>query len=303
MPAARSSILDPAVLEKLSGLTLVARRVVEGFMAGQHTSPYRGSSVEFAQHRPYTPGDELRNIDWRVFARSDRLVVKEYIVETNLSCHLLLDASESMAYGSLGWTKFDYARWCAASLAHLILSQRDTAGLVVFDEGHRTKVPPAGGAPQEAAIIGTLEGAEPTGPTGIGKALGLLAPRLRQRGIVMIFSDFFDDLDSVRSGIERLVHGGHEVVLFQVMDPRETDFAFDSLMKLEGLENTGAHKVDPKAIRDAYLEEIEAHNHALARAARGLSTDHLAISTADSLDAVLSAYLARRMSRARGGRG
>ncbi|MFT5049017.1 MAG: hypothetical protein ACI8QZ_000406 [Chlamydiales bacterium] len=302
MSAQPTSILDPTVLEKLSGLTLVARTVVEGFMAGQHTSPHRGSSVEFAQHRPYAPGDELRNIDWRVFARSDRLVVKEYIVETNLSCHLLLDASESMAYGSLAWTKFDYARWCAASLAHLVLTQRDTAGLVVFDEEHRTKVPPANGAPQERAIIETLTSAEPNGPTRIGRALGLLAPRLGQRGIVMIFSDFFDDLDEIQSGIERLAHGGHEPILFQILDPQETAFDFDALLKLEGLESTGNHKIDPKTIRDAYLEEVKKHNDGLAQIARKLSVDCVRVSTADSLDAILSTYLARRMSRARGGR-
>ena len=152
----RIESLDPAVLDRLSHLSLVARTVVEGFMAGHHRSPHRGSSVEFAQHRPYAPGDELRTVDWKVFARSDRLVVKEYVEETNLSCHLLLDASESMAYGSEKWTKFDYARWCAAALAHLVLIQRDTAGLVLFDEGHRQRVPPGNGAPQEAAILSLL---------------------------------------------------------------------------------------------------------------------------------------------------
>ena len=163
---ANSGTIDPAILDRLSHLSLVARRVVEGFMAGQHTSPHKGSSVEFAQHRQYSPGDELRKIDWKVFARSDRLVVKEYIEETNLSCNILLDASESMAFGSLEWTKFDYARWCAAAMAHLVLGKRDTAGLVIFDEEHRRKVPPANGAPQEAAIYKMLEEAEPQGPHG-----------------------------------------------------------------------------------------------------------------------------------------
>jgi uncharacterized protein (DUF58 family) len=300
--APKPGSIAPAVLDELSSLALVARTVVEGFMAGHHTSPLRGSSVEFAQHRPYSPGDELRRIDWKVFAKSDRLVVKEYIEETNLSCHLLFDASESMGYGSLEWTKLDYARWCAAALAHLVIAQRDTAGLIVFDNAHRQKVPPSNGAPQEAAILGTLEKAEAKGETGIGKALGLLAPRLRHRGIVAIFSDFFDDLDQVMEGVRRLVFGGHEPILFQVLDPQETRFEFDAYLRLDGLEGAGVQKIDPNAIREAYLAEIEAHNQALARAARALSIDYVPLLTNEPLDAALSAYLVRRAARARGGR-
>jgi uncharacterized protein (DUF58 family) len=300
--APKPGSIDPAVLDELSSLALVARTVVEGFMAGHHTSPLRGSSVEFAQHRPYSPGDELRRIDWKVFAKSDRLVVKEYIEETNLSCHLLFDASESMGYGSLEWTKLDYARWCAAALAHLVIAQRDTAGLIVFDNAHRQKVPPSNGAPQEAAILGTLEKAEAKGETGIGKALGLLAPRLRHRGIVAIFSDFFDDLDQVMEGVRRLVFGGHEPILFQVLDPQETRFEFDAYLRLDGLEGAGVQKIDPNAIREAYLAEIEAHNQALARAARALSIDYVPLLTNEPLDAALAADLVRRAARARGGR-
>lgn len=293
--------LDPAVLDRLSHLSLVARRVVEGFMGGHHTSAHRGSSVEFAQHRPYAPGDELRTIDWRVFARSDRLVVKEYVEETNLSCNLLLDASESMAFGSLDWTKFDYARWGAAALAHLVISQRDTAGLVVFDEEHRRKVPPANGAPQLNAILSTLAEAQPTGPTAVGSVLELLAPRLRRRGITAIFSDFFDELAAIESGVKRLVYGGHEPILFQVLDPLELSFELDGLLKLEGLEATGVHKIDPKAIREAYIEEIRGHNQRLARAARSLSVDYVRMSTDQPLDGVLAGYLAKRSARTRGG--
>ncbi|MCP3918691.1 MAG: DUF58 domain-containing protein [bacterium] len=300
---AKAGTIDPAVLDRLSHLSLVARKVVEGFMAGHHTSPHRGSSVEFAQHRPYAPGDELRKLDWKVFARSDRLVVKEYIEETNLSCNLLLDASESMAFRSLEWSKFDYARWCAAAIAHLVLGQRDTAGLVIFDDAHRLKVPPANGAPQEAAIISMLENAEPQGPTAVGQALNLLAPRLRHRGITAVFSDFIDDVETILDGVKRLLFQGHEPILFQVLDPLELSFDLDALVRLEGLEGTGDHKIDPKAIREAYLEEIREHNRTLARQARALSVDFVRISTDEPLDAALSAYLAKRTARARGGRG
>ncbi|MEM8709455.1 MAG: DUF58 domain-containing protein [Planctomycetota bacterium] len=293
--------LDPAVLDRLSGLELVARKAVEGFMSGMHASPQRGSSVEFAQHRPYAPGDETRKIDWKVFARSERLVVKEYVEETNLSLNILVDASESMAYRSLGWSKFDYARWGAAALAHLVLSKRDTAGLVIFDTEMRAKVPPANGTPQEIAILSELEKATPGGPTAVGSVLQTLVPRLRRRGITAVFSDFFDDVETIMEGVKRLVHRGHEPILIQVVDPLEMSFDLDRLVKLEGLESAGDLKIDPKAIREAYLEEIRGHSKELARQARALSIDFLRVSTDEPLDAVLSAYLARRFARARGG--
>jgi len=297
----RSSVLDPAVLDRLSGLALVARTVVEGFMAGQHRSPQKGSSVEFAQHRQYVPGDELRAVDWKIFARSDRLVVKEFAAETNLGCHLLVDASESMAFGSLGRTKFDYARWCAAAIAHLVIRQRDAAGLVLFDQDVRAKVAPRTGLPQEHEIVTLLERAQPTGATGVGGVLDWIAGRLRRRGIVAIFSDFFDDPERIEAGVRRLLYGGNEPILFQILDPQELELDYSGLLRLDGLEGTGRLLVDPNAIRSAYREEIQAHNERLARMARGLSCDFVAVSTATPLDVVLSTYLARRAAHARRG--
>jgi len=296
------SALDPAVLDRLANLALVARTVVGGFMAGQHRSARLGSSVEFAQHREYVLGDELKRVDWKVYARSDRLVVKQFVEETNLVCHLLVDCSESMAFGSLAWTKFDYARWCAAALSMLVLQQRDTAGLVLFDESYRAKVPPGNGATQRQSIIETLEKATPSGPTKIGGVLDWIGPKLKHRGIVCIFSDFFDEPEKIVAGLRRLVHAGHEPILFQILDPLEVSFDLNSLVKLEGLEGTGVHKIDPRAIRTAYLEEMEKHTKELARQASALSIDFVPILTSTGLDAALSTYLARRMARARGGR-
>lgn len=302
MAESHSKSLDPKVLDRLEGLELVARTVVEGMLSGRHRSPLRGSSAEFAQHRQYVAGDELRRLDWKVYARNDRLVVKEMFEETTLSCHLLVDASESMAYGSLGWTKFDYARWCAASLAHLVIASRDTAGLVLFDEAERTKVPPASGAPQEHAILGALEQAAPAGPTGVGAVLKWLGGRLRRRGIVVVFSDFFDDLDSVAAGLRALVHGGHEPIAMQIVDPLELTLAIEHLARFDGLEGAGQLKLDPRAIRSAYVEEVTRHNQQLARIASGMGIDCLRVQTSDSLEAVLSSYLAHRSARSRGGR-
>ncbi|HUR29015.1 MAG TPA: DUF58 domain-containing protein [Planctomycetota bacterium] len=294
--------LDPAVLDKLAGLSLVARTVVDGYLAGQHRSPKRGSSAEFAQHREYVSGDELRRIDWKVFARSDRLVIKEYDDETSLDCHLLVDGSESMAFGSLPWTKFEYARWCAAALAQLVLQARDTAGLVLFDETERKKVPPKTGTAQKHDILAALEEYQPGGKTKIGDVLFWLTSRLRRKGIVAIFSDFFDEPDKIVEGLRRLSYAGHEPILFQIVDPLEQTFDISYLVRLDGLEGAGVHKVDPKSLRAAYIEEFEAHQRDLAAQTRHLGLDYVKLSTGQDLGAALSTYLARRAARSRGGR-
>ena len=294
--------LDPRVLDRLASLSLVARSVVEGVMAGVHRSPHIGSSAEFAQHREYVPGDEPRRVDWKVFGKSDRLVVKQFLEEENLVCHLFVDGSESMAYGSQDWNKFDYARWCAAALAHLVLQARDTAGLIVFDKDWRAKVRPGNGALQLKDILTTLEQADPGGPTDIGSVLEWVAPKLKKKGIIVILSDFFDEPERIISGLRRLVHAGHEPVLLQIVDPREIDFEFDSQLKLEGLEQSGMQKVDPRAIRGAYREEFEAHTRALSKAAASLGLDYVRLSTGEPIDAGLMAYLADRMARVRSGR-
>ena len=295
--------LDPAVLDRLASLELVARSVVDGFMTGGHRSGRLGSSVEFAQHRPYVLGDELRRVDWKVYARNDRLVVKQFVEETELACHLLVDRSESMAYGSQAWTKYDYARWCAAALAHLVLLQGDTAGLVLFDEAANDKVAPKNGAGQRVGIWETLERSAPGGRTKIGGVLEWIAPKLRQKGkgVVCVFSDFFDEPAGIGAGLRRVAAGGHDLILFQVLDPRETDFAFEGLLRLDGLEGAGRVKVDPRALREAYLAEVKAHQDALAREARALGAEIVQLSTGRGVEVVLSAWLAARTARIRSG--
>lgn len=300
--ALRPTSLDPAVLDRLAKLSLVARTVVEGFMAGGHRSPHRGSSVEFAQHREYVPGDDLRFLDEKIFAKSNRLVVKEFVEETNFACHLLVDCSASMRYGSLAWSKLDYARWAASSLAYLVLNQRDTAGLVLFDERARHTVPPGNGAAQAVSILATLERAEARGETGVGDVLDWIGSRLRQKGIVCILSDFFDEPQRVLEGVRRLRVAGHEPILMQVVDPRELDFEFDGHLRLDALEGDARMKVDAKSLRQAYREEVEAHAAALAHGANTLGVDLVVLRTDAPLDVALSTYLALRKARTRGGR-
>jgi uncharacterized protein (DUF58 family) len=230
-------------------------------------------------------------------------VVKEMFEETTLACHLLVDASESMGFGSLGWTKLDYARWCAAALAHLVISARDTAGLVIFDQAERKKVRPASGEPQKHAIWNALEEARASGPTGVGSVLTWLGGRLRRRGIVTVFSDFFDDLGAVAEGLRRLVHAGHEPILFQVLDPLEVTLSIGHLVRFDGLEASGVLKVDPKAIRAAYLEEVAKHNRELAKHASSMGIDYVPLVTGTSVEAALTTYLAHRQARAGGRRG
>ncbi len=291
--------LDPAVLDKLAKLSLVARTVVEGFMAGSHRSPLRGASVEFAQHREYVPGDDPRFIDERIFAKTGRLVVKEFIEETNFACHLALDTSASMGFKTLAWSKLDYARWCTAALSYLVLRRRDWAGLVLFDTKVRREIPPGGGSPQALSLFKELEAAKPSGETNVGDLMKGLAERLRRRGIVIVLSDFFDEPARILEGVRHLALHGHEPILLQVLDPAELDFSFDGHLRLDPLEDGEPLRVDARTIRDAYLEELQRHNEALSSGCRNNGVEFVTLSTATGLDVALSAFLTRRMSRKR----
>lgn len=298
----KRSPFDPAILDRLAGLDFVARTVVEGFLAGGHRSPRKGSSPEFAQHREYAPGDDLRHVDWRIFAKSQRLVVKEYIEESNLVANIALDTSGSMGFGSdtaksTGWTKLDYGRWVAAALGHLILGQRDTVGLVEFDTAIKNTLPPGGGAPQRHALIELLEAATPGGETAEGPCFRDLSRQMSGRGIAILISDFLGDLGPMFQGLEALVAGGHEPILLQVLDRRELDFDYEGYLRLEDLEGGAPLKVDARVLAEAYREEVEAHQAALARHAAALSLDLVTMVTDTGVDTALAAYLARRAAR------
>jgi uncharacterized protein (DUF58 family) len=299
--ASTAGALDPAILDRLQGLDLVARSAVEGYRAGTHRSNRRGSSAEFALHREYVPGDELRRLDWKVAARLDRLVVKEYEEESNLDCHLVVDQSASMGFGSLKWTKFQYARWCAAVLATLVLGNRDRAGLVLCADEVLDKVAPASGSIQRGAILQQLARAEPSGETSLGRVLEWLATRLKRRGLVVVLSDLMDEPERIEAGLRRLVHRGHEPILIQILDPAELEFEYDGLLQLEDLEGPQRVRVDARALREAYLEELEKHRQALRALTRALSLDLVEVRTDAALDVVLSTYLAHRAARVRGG--
>jgi uncharacterized protein (DUF58 family) len=290
--------LDPAVLNAISGLDLVAKTVVDGFVAGLHRSPDFGFSQEFAEYRAYTPGDDLRHVDWNVYARTERAYLKRYRGETNSLLTILLDASNSMKFTSHAVTKMDYARFTAASLFYLaIKNQRDAAGLIVFDDEVRNYIRPSMRQGQLYRLLAGLELAEPHARTDFGKPLHHFQEFLRRRGLVVILSDFYEDPKTIIRTIEPLRFHGNEVVLFHVLDPKEIDPKMNEAVVLVDLETRAHMEVTPDYLNKDYRERIEAHIEALRDGAKGAGIDYHLLVTNKPLDGVLSEYLTIRQGR------
>jgi uncharacterized protein (DUF58 family) len=286
--------LDPEVLNSIASLELKARLIVEGFVSGLHRSPFHGFSVEFAEHREYVPGDDVRFVDWKVYGKSDRYYIKQYEEETNLRAWLFVDASESMGYGSGAMTKMEYARHMAAALAYLITQQQDAAGLCLFDSDLRTVVPPASSAGHLRALIQRLTEAEPRGKTEIANALHLASEQIGRRGVVIIVSDLLDRPEDILGAVRRLRHRKHEVILFHLLDRDERTFPFERTTRFEGLEEMPHVMADPAALRTQYLAELEAFTREVSRGCRGNAADFVSVDTQTPLDVTLSTYLASR---------
>ncbi len=297
-----SKYLDPKVLEKIKQLDVRARLVVEGFITGQHKSPFSGFAVEFAGHREYAPGDELKHIDWKVWSKTDRLYIKEYEEETNLSCTIIVDASKSMGYGTPSWTKFDYAATAAASLTHLLQRQQDVVGLVTFDTKVTQNLPPSGRAMHLKRIVHELEQMEPDSQTDIGNVFLELSNQIRKRGLVVLISDLFADLSQLQESLQQFRLRKHEVVVMHVMHDDELTFPFDSHTRFLGLETDDQVHADPRALRRTYLEIVETYLGQVRKLCASMGVDYTLMNTKDSLDAVLASYLAFRQRHARGAR-
>jgi uncharacterized protein (DUF58 family) len=297
------STLDPTALARFGRLELIARLVVEGVVAGLHKSPFKGFSVEFAEHRQYGPGDEIRHIDWRAFGKSDRYYVKEYEEETNLKAYLVVDSSGSMGYAGRTVSKFEHARRLAAALAYLALSQRDAVGLVTFDSAVRAMIPPRSAPGHFSVVCQVLEETQPGGETPLSGILHALAERIRRRGLVIIVSDGFDQVDALTSALEHLRHRHHEVLFFHALAPEEEEFPFRRSARFRDLERPGhSLRVDPLALRAGYLERFNAFCQALKERVRGMDADYHRASTAEPIERTLLDYLASR-TRSRRGRG
>lgn len=297
-PSSPDLPLDPTALARFGRLELLARLAVEGVMSGLHKSPFKGYSVEFAEHRQYGPGDEIRHIDWRAYGKSDRYYVKEYEEETNLKAYLVVDSSGSMGYGESTVTKFEHARRLAASLAYLMISQRDAAGLVTFDEALRTLIPPRSAPGHFSVLCQALETTKPGGETPVSGILHALAERVKRRGLIVVISDGFDDLDALANALRHLRHRRHEVLFFHTLAPEEETFPFRRPSRFRSLERLGwTMRVDPAALRAAYLERFNAFRAGLEERCRGMDVDYHRASTAASIEATLLDYLAARSRR------
>lgn len=286
--------LNPQVLNKISRLDLKARLVVEGYIAGLHRSPYRGVSQEFAAHREYVPGDDLRHLDWKVFGRSDRLYVKQYEQETNLICYLLLDVSESMSYGSTAVNKLEYSRYLAAALSFLMVQQQDAVGLVLFDRQVRKTIPPRSSTPHLNLILKELSEVQPTLKTDFKAISDDVTSHLAQKGLVIVISDLFDQPERILSGLERIRAKGQEVIVFNILDEYEVKFPFERMTRFEGMEEYPHLFADPRSLRQEYLKALEDFLGRIKRGCLAERIDYVRISTDQMLDVALTAYLAKR---------
>src|SRR5450432_1315718 len=296
--------LEPRTLARIGSLDLRARLIVEGLMAGMHRSPYQGISVEFSQHRQYVPGDDIRHVDWKVFAKTDKVYLKQYLEETNLHLICVVDASESMGYGSVGegeyvWTKYDHATAIAASLSYLAIQQQDSVGLAIFDNELRRYFKPSNLPAQWKTITHELLLVPRLKKTGTGRVLDQLAEKLTHRSLVVFLSDFFDDIESIEKGLRHLRYRKHEVIAFQILDSMEIEFPFEDVTLFKGLEEMGELLTEPQSLRQGYLAEMAAYTDRLKKMCRGMHIDFTQVNSGHALDVVLSSFLATRAASIR----
>lgn len=292
-----ATLLAPESVSRLGRLDLIARLVVEGFLVGLHRSPYHGFSVEFAEYRQYIPGEPTTHLDWRVYAKTDKHYLKVFAEETNLRATLLVDCSASMGYGSAPGvpTKAEYARMLAASLSYLLLRQNDAVGLVLFDEKPLAAVPERAVRRQLFRVLKELDRMPAGAGTDLGPVLHRVAERIPRRGLVVLFSDLMDDPESILSGLKHFRHRGHEVLVFQILDPREIDLGFGRETEFVDLEDPGRRvRLEPAHVRSAYRGRFEAWREELRRACRRQRVDLVELTTDRPFDQALLAYLNKR---------
>jgi uncharacterized protein (DUF58 family) len=299
-PATPENYLDPQTLDKIKRLDVRARLIVEGFITGQHRSPYNGFAIEFAAHREYAPGDDLRHIDWKVWSKTDRLYIKEYEEETNLKCHLLVDCSKSMRYGEQsGWSKFQYAATAAASLAYMMQQQQDSVGLVLFNNKIVKNLKASSNPSHLKLILHELEQAQPSEQTDIADPFFALASQIRRRGMVMLFSDLFLAPEQLAKSLAQFRLRRHEVIVFHVMHRDELEFPFQDNTLFRGMETVAELHTEPRALRKSYLEAVENYLAQVRKVCASAGVDHVLLDTSKPLSAVLSSYLNYRMKSRR----
>jgi uncharacterized protein (DUF58 family) len=295
--------LKPEILARITMLGLRAQRVVEGTISGLHRSPLHGVSVEFADYREYAPGDDLKRLDWRAYARTNRHFIKQYEEESNLRATLLVDASASMKYGRGPMNKFNYAATLAASIAHLCVKQRDAVGMAIFDNAERAWLRPVATQSQLAKILDVLQNVRPERTTELGPIMAKVADQIRSRGMVVIISDLLCDLDSFYKSLGRLQHNGHEILIFQILDREEIDLPFNDTVLFKDIEGDEQLFAEPWAFRKAYKKAMEQFIEEVAQRCRFCGIDHVLLKTDEDLSLGLSHYLHQRQRTDHGKRG
>lgn len=291
-PLPPESLLDPDTIDRLRRLEMRARSTVDGFMTGRHRSPYNGFAVEFATHRSYSPGDDLRHIDWKVWSKTDRLYVKEYEEETNLQCTLLVDCSRSMRYGAAaGDSKYDHAAAAAASLAYLLARQQDAVGLATFHREVVLHLPPSAHPAHFKQLLHALATTRPDERTDVADVFARLARQVPRRGVVALISDLLMPLDDFARAVAQFRLRRHELIVFQVLHSDELRFPFEDLTLFQGLETDGRLQTEPRALRKSYLEALERHLAGVRKTCAAAGVDHLLLDTSQSLEAALAGYL------------
>ncbi|MEX2187758.1 MAG: DUF58 domain-containing protein [Pirellulales bacterium] len=298
MPDAKV-LLDPAAIKRIGRLELRARHIVDGFLSGMHRSPYFGQSVEFRQHRQYVPGDDLRNVDWKVWAKQDRHYIKQYEEDANLRCTLLVDVSASMSYASGPLSKYEYAASAAAALAYLLLKQQDAVACVTFADAIRARVPSRTRRTHLDAVVAALAEQSPREKTSLFDILRDVAEHDPRRGMIVLLSDLFVERDGLFKGLRLLRQRGHDVLVLHVMDDDELDFTFTGPTRFEGLESTDILNCNPRALREGYLEALDRYLTEIRRGCASHAVDYRQVRTSEPLDAALAAFLASRANRRR----
>lgn len=291
--------LEPRTLARVASLDLRARLIVEGLMTGMHRSPYQGISIEFAQHRPYVAGDDIRHVDWKVLGKTDRIYLKQYQQETNFDLICLVDGSESMAFSSVdadgvAWSKYDHATAIAAALSYMAVQQQDSVGLAIFDNDLKRYHKPSNAPAQWKKLTQELLQEPRLKKTNTGRILDQLAEKLTHRSVIVILSDFFDDLESIKKGLRHLRYKKHEIIAFQILDPAEIEFPYEDVTLFKGLEEAGELLTEPQSLRAGYLEQLRLFTDEIKKLCRGMNIDFTRISSGDPLDVALSTFLATR---------
>jgi uncharacterized protein (DUF58 family) len=290
----KTKYLDPKVISKIDNMALIAKLVVEGFIVGLHKSPYHGFSVEFAEHRPYMPGDEIKDIDWKVYGKTDRYYIKEYEEETNLRSYIFLDKSGSMGYSSKTISKLEYGKYLAASMAYLMLQQQDAISLTTFDSTVSRYYPPLAKRSHLNRILGELDKTEHNGKGNISAFLHERAEKINQRGLIILISDLFETPDKIIRALKHFRHYNHEILVFHVLDRQEKEFDFDSQTRFIDMENSGTIETEPWHIQKEYRNLVTEHIDKLQSACRNNHIDYIHLTTDQELGIALTEYLNKR---------